>query len=116
MPDETSWVPRLVALDIDGTLFDNEPATGEQAGVVTERISPAVVAAVTRAYDAGAHVVLATGRSTFGITSYVGVPIRDSSGAVVATLCGIDRNNVAVESRSRFVGQNVDRLNDGEDA
>ena len=30
--------------------------------------APAVVAAVNRAYDAGAHVVLATGRSTFGIT------------------------------------------------
>jgi hypothetical protein len=40
----------------------------------------------------------AAARSMFGITSYVGVPIRDSSGAVVATLCGIDRNHVAVES------------------
>jgi Cof subfamily protein (haloacid dehalogenase superfamily) len=66
VPDFT---PKLVALDIDGTLFDNEPATGEQPGVVSERISPAVVEAVNRAYDAGAHVVLATGRSTFGITN-----------------------------------------------
>ncbi len=54
--------PRLVALDIDGTLFVNSPETG----LVEERISPAVVAAVHRAHDAGAHVVLATGRSTFG--------------------------------------------------
>ncbi len=31
-----------------------------------------------------------------GITSYVGVPVHDSSGAVVATLCGIDRGTVQV--------------------
>lgn len=31
-----------------------------------------------------------------GITSYVGVPVRDSSGQVVATLCGIDRGAVDV--------------------
>jgi Cof subfamily protein (haloacid dehalogenase superfamily) len=56
--------PKLVALDIDGTLFANVPSTG----AVEEVISPAVVEAVNRAYDAGAHIVLATGRSTFGIT------------------------------------------------
>jgi Cof subfamily protein (haloacid dehalogenase superfamily) len=54
----------MVALDIDGTLFANVPSTG----VVEETISPAVLAAVRRVYDAGAHVVLATGRSTFGIS------------------------------------------------
>ena len=35
-------------------------------------------------------------RTALGITSYVGVPVRDASGEVVATLCGIDRNNVVV--------------------
>ncbi len=59
-----TFTPKLVALDIDGTLFTNVPSTGQ----VEEVIRPAVVAAVRRAYDAGAHVVLATGRSTFGIT------------------------------------------------
>jgi Cof subfamily protein (haloacid dehalogenase superfamily) len=59
-----TFTPRLVALDIDGTLFSNVPSTG----VVEETISAPVRAAVRRAYDAGAHVVLATGRSTFGIT------------------------------------------------
>jgi Cof subfamily protein (haloacid dehalogenase superfamily) len=59
-----SPAPRLVALDIDGTLFANEPSTG----AVEEVITAPVVAAVRRAYAAGAHVVLATGRSTFGIT------------------------------------------------
>jgi hypothetical protein len=31
-----------------------------------------------------------------GITSYVGVPVRNASGEVVATLCGIDRGSVDV--------------------
>ena len=39
--------------------------------------------------DAGA-------RSEFGIRSYVGVPVRNAAGAVVATLCGIDRGGVEV--------------------
>ncbi len=61
------WTPKLVALDIDGTLFSpHETPTG--AGVVDETISPAVRAAVDRTVESGAHVVLATGRSTFGIT------------------------------------------------
>ena len=38
----------------------------------------------------------APAQAAFGITSYVGVPVRDRSGTVVATLCGIDRGGVAV--------------------
>jgi Cof subfamily protein (haloacid dehalogenase superfamily) len=56
--------PKLVALDIDGTLYANVPSDG----TVEEVISPAVYDAVNRAVDAGAHIVLSTGRSTFGIT------------------------------------------------
>jgi Cof subfamily protein (haloacid dehalogenase superfamily) len=79
-----SFTPRLVALDIDGTLFTNVPSTGQ----VEETISPAVVAAVRRAYDAGAHVVLATGRSTFGIThvwDLLGLPPEGSTALAVAS-------------------------------
>ena len=47
-----SWRPKLVALDIDGTLYANVPATG----AVEEEISPAVHAAVHRATDAGVPV------------------------------------------------------------
>ena len=36
------------------------------------------------------------GREALGITSYVGVPVRDDAGNVVATLCGIDRGAVEV--------------------
>jgi HAD superfamily hydrolase (TIGR01484 family) len=60
------WQPKLVALDIDGTLF--AAGHGVARNTVEETIAPAVRKAVDRALDAGAHVVLATGRSTFGIT------------------------------------------------
>jgi HAD superfamily hydrolase (TIGR01484 family) len=58
------WVPRLVALDIDGTLL----SWIEGAGATREEIAPAVGDAVRRARDAGAHVVLASGRSPHGMT------------------------------------------------
>ncbi|WP_344924594.1 HAD family hydrolase [Saccharopolyspora gregorii] len=55
MPDP-AWKPRLVALDVDGTLLDPDAQT----------ISPPVRDAVRRAAAAGAHVVIATGRSMLG--------------------------------------------------
>ncbi|MGW6443802.1 HAD family hydrolase [Lentzea sp. NPDC055074] len=54
-----TWRPRLIALDIDGTLTP----------VGSNEISPAVKAAITRATDHGAHVVLCTGRSLIGISA-----------------------------------------------
>lgn len=79
-----TFTPKLVALDIDGTLYTNVPSTGQ----VEEVIRPAVVEAVRRAYDAGAHVVLATGRSTFGISGVwdlLGLPIDGGSVLSVAS-------------------------------
>jgi len=58
--DRGDWRPRLVALDIDGTLVDY----GEQ---LTEKVAKAVA----EVQAAGAHVVLSTGRSTFGITRII---------------------------------------------
>jgi Cof subfamily protein (haloacid dehalogenase superfamily) len=58
------WTPKLVALDIDGTLLrwvEGASATYEQIPVTTYD-------AVHRAYDAGAHIVLASGRSIHGMT------------------------------------------------
>ena len=48
--------------------------------------------------DAGADQVYAEApiRARLGITSYVGVPIRNAAGAVVGTLCGLDRRHVSV--------------------
>ena len=54
----------LVALDIDGTLL----RWVEGAGMTHAEVSPAVKDAVRRAREAGAHVVLASGRSPHGMT------------------------------------------------
>ncbi|HEU5036193.1 MAG TPA: HAD family hydrolase [Nocardioides sp.] len=59
------WKPKLVALDIDGTILK----WIEGSGTTREEISPAVKDAVRRAVDAGAHVVLASGRSPHGMTN-----------------------------------------------
>ena len=58
------WTPRLIALDIDGTLLK----WVEGAGMTYEQIEPRVYDAVQRAREAGAHIVLASGRSPHGMT------------------------------------------------
>ncbi|HET8663426.1 MAG TPA: HAD family hydrolase [Nocardioides sp.] len=63
--DGSGWRPKLVALDIDGTLLK----WVEGVGTTYERISRPVYDAVHRALDAGVHVVLASGRSPHGMTS-----------------------------------------------
>ena len=86
----SGWRPRLVALDIDGTILK----WVEGSGTTREEISPAVKESVHRALDAGAHVVLASGRSPHGMTNVADLlelhgPGRDrlwivaSNGAVV---------------------------------
>lgn len=64
-PGEPGWRPRLVALDIDGTLL--KWVEGE--GTTYEQVAEPVVAAVHAALDAGAHVVLSSGRSPHGMTA-----------------------------------------------
>lgn len=59
-----SWTPRLVALDIDGTLLKLVAGLG----MSHEEVTPAVHDAVQRAVDAGAHVVLASGRAPHNMT------------------------------------------------
>ncbi len=61
---EEDWQPKLVALDIDGTLLK----WVEGAGQTYELIPPRVYDSVHRAFDAGAHIVLASGRSPHGMT------------------------------------------------
>lgn len=60
------WRPKLLALDIDGTLLKWVDDDGND--VTHEEIPPAVYDAVHRALDAGCHVVLASGRSPDGMT------------------------------------------------
>lgn len=59
------WRPRMVCLDIDGTLLEWVDGTGQ----ANERVSPRVKEAVGRAVEQGAHVVLASGRSPHGMTT-----------------------------------------------
>lgn len=58
------WRPKVVALDIDGTLLK----WVDGGGSTYEQIEPRTRTAVHRALDAGAHVVLASGRSPHGMT------------------------------------------------
>jgi HAD superfamily hydrolase (TIGR01484 family) len=64
VPDERPWQPRLVALDIDGTLLKWVAGLGMSHEEVTEPVHDAV----QRVLDAGAHVVLSSGRAPHNMT------------------------------------------------
>jgi Cof subfamily protein (haloacid dehalogenase superfamily) len=81
------WRPRVVALDIDGTIF----GAPHGSGVVDETITPAVHGAIDAVVAAGAHVVLTTGRSTFGMTpvlDLLGLPRRSGEEALAVASNG----------------------------
>ncbi len=59
-----TWTPRVVALDIDGTLLKWVDGQTEDYETITEPVHDAV----HRALDAGAHIVLSSGRSPHGMT------------------------------------------------
>jgi Cof subfamily protein (haloacid dehalogenase superfamily) len=60
----TDWTPKVVALDIDGTLLKWVDGQSEDYETITEPVYDAV----HRALDAGAHIVLSSGRSPHGMT------------------------------------------------
>lgn len=64
-PGQPGWQPKIVALDIDGTLLSWVDGQTE----AYETIRPAVYEAIHRARAAGAHIVLASGRSPHGMTT-----------------------------------------------
>lgn len=66
-PPDSSWRPQLVALDIDGTLL--KWVGGGGGGSTHEIVPDSVHAAVQRTLDAGAHVVLASGRAPHSMTA-----------------------------------------------
>ena len=96
----------LGGLTEDTFTFEKVHARAEwpdvQEGLCFERsaslCSRLLAGAPTTTSDAArdAHYGEVPGRETLGITSYVGVPVRDGSGQVVATLCGIDRSSVEI--------------------
>lgn len=70
-PKPLGWRPRLLALDIDGTLLRWVEGTGGVHGEVVPRVRDAIRAAA----QAGCHVVLSSGRSLHAMT-----PIADQIG------------------------------------
>ncbi|MFE7673768.1 HAD family hydrolase [Streptomyces albidoflavus] len=62
-----TWRPRLVAIDIDGTL----PAWCEGVRESPEPAGSGLLKALGAAVDAGAHVVLCSGRSPQGMTRVI---------------------------------------------
>ena len=67
------WQPKVVALDLDGTVVQWIDGVGQ----ASKQISPAVIAAVRAAYDAGAAIVLCSGRSALGMINaaeLLGIP------------------------------------------
>lgn len=78
--DRAGWRPRLVALDVDGTLVDRDGVLGE-----------AMADAIARVLAAGVPVVLATGRSwhsTREVFELLGLPPGPtvcSNGAVIVS-------------------------------
>ena len=80
----TDWRPRLVALDIDGTLLRWVAGSGAVYG----EVDPVVRDAVRRAADAGAEIVLASGRSIHSmvpIAEQLGLPINGERCWIVAS-------------------------------
>ncbi|WP_300683344.1 HAD family hydrolase [Nocardioides sp.] len=89
-PGDRGWVPKVIALDIDGTLL----AWIEGLGATREVIAEPVRTAIRRAAEAGAHIVLSSGRSAHAMTpiaDLLGLPLPEadrlwivaSNGAVV---------------------------------
>jgi Cof subfamily protein (haloacid dehalogenase superfamily) len=93
---DQSWRPQVVALDIDGTLLSWIEGQGMTYGQVT----PAVHDAVQRVLDAGAHVVLASGRSPHGMTPVADMlQLHSALGADEAERLWIVASNGAVVFR-----------------
>lgn len=59
-----TWRPKLIALDIDGTILIPQP----DHGFSVDGVTPAVRRAIDKAHEAGAHIVLASGRAPLSMS------------------------------------------------
>jgi HAD superfamily hydrolase (TIGR01484 family) len=83
-PQPEPWRPRLVALDIDGTLLIPDIANGYSQ----ERVTPAVRDAVDAVVQAGVPLVLASGRAPLSMATvldHLEIPRRDETVLGVAS-------------------------------
>ncbi len=86
-PAETSWRPRIVALDIDGTLLIPDLENGYSR----ERVTHAVRSAVDAVVGAGVPVVLASGRAPLGMATvldHLDIPRRAQDPVLVVASNG----------------------------
>jgi hypothetical protein len=95
LTEDSFTFERVHASDGIGWDIPSEGAVLERAGTLCHRLLGGAPSSTSDAANDPSYSEAAA-RSQFGITSYVGVPIRDSEGHVVATLCGIDRDHVAI--------------------
>jgi hypothetical protein len=95
LTEESFTFERVLTTDNLNWEIPSEGSVLERAATLCHRL---LAGAAPSTSDAAADPIYreAAAQSQFGITSYVGVPVRDSSGHVVATLCGIDRDHVTV--------------------
>jgi len=104
------WVPKVVALDVDGTLLDWVDGN--------EVMSTAVVDAVRRVRAAGAHVVIATGRSLPGVLDAADMLELDgglcvaSNGAVVFDHPPVELVHTVTFDASKAVAQLLEHVPD----
>jgi hypothetical protein len=97
LTEDSFTFERVHAAGSPGWEIPSEGAVLERAGTLCHRLLAGAPSSTSDAANDPSYSD-AEARSQFGITSYVGVPIRDTSGHVVGTLCGIDRDHVAVEA------------------
>ena len=83
-----------------------EGSSGDREGSLCHRLLGGAPSRTSNA-EHDPHYADAAKRIELGIQSYVGVPVRDSSGQVVATLCGIDRSSVDVSDETLVVLQSL---------
>lgn len=82
-----TFTPKLVALDIDGTLLIPEP----ENGFSRDRVTPAVRAALDKVLEAGVPVVLASGRAPLSmakVLQHLEMPRHDGESVLVVASNG----------------------------
>jgi hypothetical protein len=96
LTEDSFTFERVRATEAEGWDIPAEGSMMDRAGTLCHRLLGGAPSATCDAANDPAYRSAAV-QSVFGITSYVGVPVRDAAGHVVATLCGVDRDHVKVD-------------------
>lgn len=102
LTEDSFTFERVHAAGTDDWRLPPEGSVMDRAGTLCHRLLSGAPSATCDAANDPMYS-LATARTDLGITSYVGVPVRNRDGAVVATLCGIDRDHVKVDGEALSV-------------